>query len=78
MRAKAELLDLETSPPFESDWFDRREIAQREIQALADVVSQAIRQRLATIVIQEGPGHPLPQVEGMTTESEENSDASRE
>ena len=57
-----ELSQLQTRKPFKDDWFDRRENAQREIIALAEVVSLTIRQRLATIVIQEGPGQPIPNV----------------
>jgi hypothetical protein len=63
-RTTLELTQLHTRTPLkQSEWFDQREAAHAEIIALAELVSLTIRQRLASIVIQEGPGQPVPDVE---------------
>ena len=61
-RTALELSQLRTREPFKDDWFERRETAQTEILERAEVVSSTIRQRLAKIVIQEGPGQLLSEV----------------
>lgn len=59
-RTTLELMQLKNRKPLTSEWFDQRETAHTEIIALAEFVSLTIRQRLASIVIQEGPGRPVP------------------
>jgi hypothetical protein len=61
-RTKLELSRLETRKPFTSDWFDERNAASGEIIVLAEQVSYSIRQRLGSIVIEDSPAHPLPDV----------------
>jgi len=61
-RTKLELARLETRKPFTSDWFDDRNAASAEIVALAEQVSHSIRQRLGSIVIEDAPLRPLPDV----------------
>ncbi len=67
-RTALEVSQLQTRKPFKDDWFDRREAAQRDILALAEIVSLAIRQRLAAIVIEEGEKRPLPDVTSIEAE----------
>ena len=47
---------------FTPEWFEQRERARTEIVALADLASRIIRARLASIVIQEAPTGPPPEV----------------
>lgn len=51
LRSTQEKIQIEREKPFESDWYDRGDKAIAEVMALADDVSDRIRQRMASLVV---------------------------